>query len=155
MTTMENDEAVDGELVIVRVFDAPRALVWSAWTEGERIRHWSAPHGYEITHGEGEARPGVAWRSCMRSPEGHELWLGGVYREVVPGERLSFTHAWEGDDGRPGPETLVTVELADADDGKTRMTFRQTGFTSVVTREGHRGGWEQSFERLDDFLSDA
>ena len=89
-------KAVDRELVITRVFDAPRALVFAAWTEPDRIVEWSAPHGFTIPHCEGELRVGGAWRCCMRSPEGADLWLGGVYREIVVPERLVFTHAWDG-----------------------------------------------------------
>lgn len=141
--------APDGrELVITRVFDAPRDLVFRAWTEGEHLSRWSAPHGFTIPFGEADVRPGGAWRSCMVSPDGAEHWLGGVYREVAPPELLSFTHAWEGEDGRPGHPTLVTVTFAEEGAGKTRMTFRQRGFASDASRDGHQGGWEEAFERL-------
>jgi uncharacterized protein YndB with AHSA1/START domain len=139
-------------LEIVRVFDAPRDLVYRAWTEPERMAQWAAPHGYTITHNEGEIRPGGAWRSCMRSPEGEDLWLGGVYREVIENELLVFTHAWDDDDGKPGRDTLVTVAFED-EEGATRMTFRQSGFESADDRDGHRGGWNESFERLAEVLS--
>ena len=140
----------DRDLVITRVFDAPRELVWRAWTVHEHLVRWSAPHGFTIPESEskGEVRPGGHWRSCMISPDGVEHRLGGVYREVVPVERLSFTHAWEGEDGRPGHETLVSVTFAADGEGKTRMTFRQTGFKSDASRNGHREGWEESFDRL-------
>lgn len=135
------------ELVITRVFDAPARLVFRAWTEPEHLVHWSAPRGFTITHCEGDLRPGGAWRSCMRSPAGEDLWLGGVYREIVEGERLVFTHAWDGKDGRPGHETVVTVAFTEAG-GKTTMIFRQAGFESVEARDGHRGGWTECFDRL-------
>jgi uncharacterized protein YndB with AHSA1/START domain len=140
------------ELEIVRVFDAPRDLVYHAWTDPERMAQWAAPHGYTITHNEGEIRPGGAWRSCMRSPQGEDLWLGGVYRDVVENELLVFTHAWDDAEGKPGRETLVTVAFEDQEGG-TRMTFRQSGFDSVADRDGHRDGWSQGFERLDRILS--
>ena len=140
------------ELEIVRVFDAPRDLVYRAWTEPERMARWAAPHGYTITHNEGEIRPGGAWRSCMRSPEGKDLWLGGVYREVIENELLVFTHAWDDDDRKPGRETLVTVAFED-EEGATRMTFRHSGFESIADRDGHRGGWNECFERLAEVLS--
>src|SRR4051794_38412563 len=69
------------ELFITRVFDAPRERVFEAWTKPEHLVHWSAPNGYTMPHCEGELRPGGQWRCCMRSPEGVDLWLGGVYRE--------------------------------------------------------------------------
>ncbi len=139
-------------LEIVRVFDATRELVFQAWVDPERMKQWSAPHDYEIGHNEGEARPGGRWRCSMVSD--HEvLWLGGVYREVIENERLVFTHAWEGEDGRPGHETVVTVRFEDAGEGKTRMIFRQAFFDSVDSRDGHEGGWGECFDRLDDLLA--
>jgi uncharacterized protein YndB with AHSA1/START domain len=145
-------DSSDWELAITRIFDAPRALVYKAWTEFARVSQWSAPHGFTITHNEGDLRPGGAWRSCMRSPEGENLWLGGTYRELVENELLVFTHAWDGPDGKPGHESLVTVRLEDQD-GKTRMTFRHAFFESVEQRNGHRGGWNQCFDRLDAYLA--
>lgn len=147
-----NPDKSDLALEIVRVFDAPRALVFQAWTDDAHMRQWSAPHGYTITHNEGEARAGGAWRSCMRSPQGEDLWLSGVYREVVENKKLVFTHAWDRDDGSRGHETVVTVTFEDAA-GKTKMTFRQAYFESVEDRDGHHGGWEECFERLDDLLA--
>lgn len=139
------------ELVITRVFDAPRSLVFAAWTEGEHVRQWLAPHGFTSTHSEAEVRPGGSWRSCMVSPDGEELWLGGVYREVVPDRRLVFSHAWDDEHGKPGRETVVTVELEDLD-GKTRLTLRQAFFETAASRDGHQGGWTQCLERLETLL---
>jgi uncharacterized protein YndB with AHSA1/START domain len=142
------------ELVITRILDAPRELVFKAWTEPEHLVHWSCPHGFTLTHCEGDLRPGGAWRSCMRSPEGRDLWLGGVYREIVAPERLVFTHAWDDADGKPGHETVVTVTLADHQ-GKTQMSFRQAFFESVESRDGHEGGWTQCFDRLTTYLANS
>src|SRR5262249_9630168 len=95
------------ELVITRLFAAPRKLVFETWIDPSHLREWSAPHGFEITHCEGDARPGGCWRCCMRSPTGDDLWLGGVYLRVVENELLEFTHAWDED----GHETIVTVRF--------------------------------------------
>ena len=139
------------ELVITRTFDAPRDLVWKAWTED--MDKWSAPPQFTMPVSEGDIRPGGKWRACMKNRrDGTELWLGGVYREVVKPEKLVFTHAWDGPDGKPGPETLVTVILVEKG-GKTEMHFRQTGFDSVESRNGHGEGWNECFDLLDDFLS--
>ena len=75
------------------------------------------------------------------------------FASIVPPDRLVFTHAWI-EDGRPGPETLVTVTFEE-DDGGTMMRFTQTGFTTRADRDGHRGGWSESFERLDAYLATA
>ena len=99
-----------------------------------------------------DVRPGGRWRGCLRSTEtGNDLWLGGVYREIVPPERLVFTFAWE-EEGERGLETLVTITFAERG-GKTHMTFRQTPFQSGGERDGHRGGWTSTFDRLDDLLA--
>ena len=77
------------ELVITRVFDAPRELVFECWTEPEHLRHWQgAPRGFTVTSHETDIRPGGFFRICMRSPDGVEHWLEGDYREMVKPERL-------------------------------------------------------------------
>ena len=141
-------------LRIDRRLAAPRDLVFAAWTEPRHLRRWSAPHGYDVTEAEGELRAGGAWRATMRAPDGTDLRLTGIYREIVPPERLVFTHAWIEDDGRPGPETLVTVTF-EAVEGGTLMRFTQTGFVDRADRDGHGGGWTECFERLDAYLPEA
>ena len=142
--------ANEQDLVIKRVFDAPRNLVWQAWTDPEKLKLWSAPKGFTIPIAEGELKPGGKWRSCMVTPDGKELWLGGEYREIVEPSHLVFTHAWD-NDGNPSPETLVTVTLVERG-GKTEMTFHQTGFGSVDARNQHEHGWNSCFDRLAELL---
>jgi uncharacterized protein YndB with AHSA1/START domain len=142
----------DNELVITRTFDAPRERVWQAWTDANQMKQWSAPRGFTIPMSEGDLRVGGAWRAMMVSPEGKELKLGGVYREIVRPERLVFTHAWDDPTGKPGPETVCSVTLV-ARGNKTEMTFRQTGFASKEERDGHNDGWSQCFDRLAELLS--
>jgi len=146
----QNAPAAAGEelaLEIERVFNAPRSLVYAAWTDPVHATKW-APHGMKIIHTEAELRPGGKIRVGMRHVNGAEHWESGVYREVVANERLVFTHAWEDDEGNRGPETLVRVEFEDAGPGRTRMFFRQTGFSSIASRDGHRQGWSESFDDL-------
>jgi uncharacterized protein YndB with AHSA1/START domain len=138
-------------LVLDRVFDAPVALLWKCWTEKEHLDRWSAPPGFTVPHSEGELRPGGTWRCCMRAPNGNELWLGGVYREIVPHKRLVMTHAWE-EDGAPGPETVVTVRFEDLG-GRTRVTLEQAGFDSAGARDGHAAGWSECLDLLAEHLS--
>ena len=85
--------------------------------------------------------------------DGRELWQHGVFREVVPPSRLSFTFVWE-EQGERGLETLVTISFAD-EGGRTRLTLRQTPFHSIAERDGHGGGWSSSFDRLDENLAGA
>jgi uncharacterized protein YndB with AHSA1/START domain len=139
------------ELVITRLLDAPRELVFRAWTDPRHAGQWWGPVNYPASHIEMDVRPGGAWRICLRSTEGKpDLWQGGVVREVVAPERLVFTFAWE-EAGERGLETLVTVTFSE-EGGKTRMTFRQVPFQSVEERDGHRWGWNSAFERLHETL---
>jgi len=140
------------ELTIRRTFAAPRALVFKAWTEPQHLAHWSCPRGFTMTENRGELRVGGGFAASMRSPEGVEHRLQGIYREIVPPERLVFTHAWLDASGTPGPQTLVTVTLVERN-GATEMTFSQGVFESQAARDGHRDGWSGCFERLDQLLA--
>ena len=142
------------ELVMTHVFDAPRALVFAAWTENHHLERWQgAPEGFTVTTELSDIRPGGAYRIRMRSPEGEVHRLQGVYREIVPPERIVFTHAWLDADGTPGQETLVTLTFAERG-GKTELTLRQTGFRSEASRDGHAEGWASTFNRLARYLND-
>jgi uncharacterized protein YndB with AHSA1/START domain len=140
------------ELVVTRVLNAPRALVYKAWTDPKHAMQWWGPRLYPATHMEMDVRPGGTWRHCLTSTEdGRELWQHGVFREVIRDERLVFTFRWE-EDGERGIETLVTITFADAGDGKTRLTLRQMPFQSTTERDGHNDGWNSSFDRLEDLV---
>jgi uncharacterized protein YndB with AHSA1/START domain len=157
MTTPNNaakaERSDDRVLIVTRIFDAPRALVFAAWTDPERMQHWMGPRDYPSVHREGEIRPGGSWRCCLRSvKDGHDLWQGGVYKEIVPLERLVFTFAWDKGHESSGHETLVTVTFEEHGSGKTKMTLRQELFESVESRDGHNFGWNSSFDRLADYL---
>jgi uncharacterized protein YndB with AHSA1/START domain len=139
-------------MVITRVFDAPRELVFACWTETEHLRHWQgAPRGFTVTSSESDIRPGGFFRICMRSPEGVDRWLEGGYREIVKPERLVYTHVWLDANQKRGQETLVTITFSERD-GKTELTLRQTGFASVEARDGHGYGWRSALDVLVDYL---
>ena len=135
------------DLTITRLFDAPRELVWAAWTEPEQITRWLGPKGWTAHSGGGDLRPGGAWRSCIRSPQGEDLWASGEYREIDPPSRLVFTYAWESPAGERNRETLITIGFAESA-GKTHMTFTQQGLESAESRDGHESGWSQAFDDL-------
>jgi uncharacterized protein YndB with AHSA1/START domain len=150
------------ELKITRVFDAPRELVWRAWTDPEMMKQWSGPKQFPASHIELGKKPGDRWRICLRGcPPGTdtpvEVWQGGVLREIVPPELLVYTFAWDRradvgltDDGDPH-ETVVTVRFEEHN-GKTTMHFHQAFFTTTGERDGHNGGWSSSFERLEELI---
>jgi uncharacterized protein YndB with AHSA1/START domain len=84
------------ELVITHVFDAPRALVFKVWTDPRHLKNWFGPKDYPAVQMNADIRPGGAWRACLKSTGSDpDLWVGGVYREIVAPERLVFTFAWE------------------------------------------------------------
>jgi uncharacterized protein YndB with AHSA1/START domain len=143
--------AAERELVITRVLDAPRSLVFKVWTEPEHLVRWWGPKDFTAPSCEMDLRSGGAWRACIRSPDGTDYRMAGVFREVAPPERLVFTFAWE-EGGEPGHQTLVTVTFAEQD-GKTRLTFHQATFESVESRDSHHGGWSECLDRLDGYLA--
>ncbi len=120
------------ELVIERVFDAPRQLVWQAWTDPQQMLKWGGPRSHPVVHGEGEFKVGGKWRACLRSVEtGEDLWQGGVYREIKPPEKLVHTFHWEDDDGKPENEMLLELTFEEQGPKKTKLTLKQTEFRSV------------------------
>jgi uncharacterized protein YndB with AHSA1/START domain len=146
----------DRSLVITRIFDAPRPLVFAAWIDPAQAAQWWGPKGFTTVSNEMDVRVGGAWRRCMRSPQGTEHRSRGVYREIVAPERLAFTFAWE-QGGSPGhgPETVVTLTFRDLGDGRTELTLQQAPFQTVEGRDDHRAGWLSCFERFADYLADC
>lgn len=143
-------EAGERALVMTRIFDAPPALMFKAWTEPEHLARWWGPHGFTLPSCKMDLRPGGAFRFQMRSAEGTDHWLRGVYKEIDPPHRLVLTWAWENTEGQMGSvghETLLTVTFADYQ-GKTKLTMRQAEFESVDARDAHNRGWTGALERL-------
>jgi uncharacterized protein YndB with AHSA1/START domain len=148
------------ELVIEREFDAPRDLVWKAWTDPAMAAEWAGPRGFNATHFEQDARVGGKWRLCLHSDgfdqgdgvlREQNLWQGGEFREIVSPERVVYTFAWDnpadvGLDLKPH-ETLITVTFATRGN-KTAMTFRQEFFLTTGERDGHGKGWNSAFDKF-------
>ena len=141
--------ATRGDLVLTRTFDAPRKLVFKAWTDPKHLALWWGPRGFTTEIREMDVKPGGAWRYIMRGPDGREYPFDGVYVEVVEPERLVF-------DGsiHASPEQRVWTEVTFADrEGKTEITVRQSySFESDATR-GASVGWNQQLDRLGEFLA--
>jgi uncharacterized protein YndB with AHSA1/START domain len=147
------------ELVIERVFDAPRELVWKAFTQPEHVMRWFGPKGFTSPVSQIDLRVGGKYLNCMRSPDGQDYWSTGVYREIVPPERLVYTDSFADADGNPvsasyyglgddwGYELLVTLTLADLG-GKTKLTLSQLGLPESVINEQTLAGWNESFDKL-------
>ena len=131
------------KLVFTRVLDAPRWLVFDAWTRPEMLKHWFGPRGWSLVVCEIDLKVGGNWRFVLRGPNGQELGMRGVYREIVRPERTVYTETF---DGMPG-ESLVSGVLAEHD-GKTKLmaTVRHGGGWSTVRSPSPewRKAWAQA-----------
>jgi uncharacterized protein YndB with AHSA1/START domain len=134
-------------LEIVRIFDAPRQLVYAAWTTPEHLAKWSAPEGFTIPEATTNFKKGGAYYARMRSPAGEDHRVQGKYLEIVEGKRIVMTHGWLDGACNVGPETTLTVTFEDLGD-KTKMTFVQEGFDTAASRDGHEQGWASCFNLL-------
>ncbi|HUF28702.1 MAG TPA: SRPBCC family protein [Gemmatimonadaceae bacterium] len=142
----------DREIVAVRVVDAPRELVWECHTNPEHVPHWmTGPDGWTMPVCEIDLRPGGEWHFVWRRGDGTEMGMRGVYREIVPPERLVNTEAW----GADWPETLNTLVLTE-EDGLTTLTttvlYPSLEARDRATSTGMEDGWSRSYDRLDEYL---
>jgi uncharacterized protein YndB with AHSA1/START domain len=139
-------------VVIERLVDAPVELVFRCWTDATHLARWWAPHGFTNPVCEVDARVGGAWHIVMRGPDGTEYPCGGVYREIVPAERLVFTNIATDAAGKAVLDGLTTVGFAPAD-GKTKLTVSTRAIAlfdfAMAYLAGMEVGWTQSLERLD------
>jgi uncharacterized protein YndB with AHSA1/START domain len=152
-------DSVQRELTITRIFDAPRALVFKAWTDPKHVAQWWGPKSFTNPVCEMDLRPGGAFRIVMRAPDGIEYPTTGIFREIVEPERLVFSNAALGKEGNPVLEGLTTVTFAEHG-GKTQLTLH-TLQTSAVGFEaeaapklaGMEEGWAQSLDRLAEHMA--
>lgn|SRR6185312_5478161 len=141
----------EGTVVISRVFDAPRELVWSCWTDGARMAQWFGPKGFTNPVCEVHARVGGAIRVVMRGPDGAEYPMKGTFREVVRPQRLMFTNVAIDEDGNHLLEGETTVTFAEQG-GKTLLTLttHAAGLVPIARQmlAGMEAGWTQSIDKL-------
>lgn len=143
----------DDELLIERIFDAPRDLVFRVWTRPEHLMKWWGPKNFEPIAIEQDFREGGTYRYGMRSAEGREVWKSGVYREIVPNERIVMTFKW--DDGAFDVDNLVTVGFVAMASGRTLFRFHQAPFKTLEGRDAHVGGWTSLLEKMAAYLETA
>jgi uncharacterized protein YndB with AHSA1/START domain len=144
----------DRKLVIKRVLDAPRSLVFAAWIDEKQAARWWGPKGFTTVANKMDVRVGGEWRRRMRSPEGAEHHSRGLYREIVEPERLVFTFSWDrGGVPGHGPETLVTLTFADLGGDRTELTLSQELFETAAARDAHYHGWSGCLDRLSEYLT--
>lgn len=144
---------------ITQQINAPPDAVFAAWSQADQVQRWWGPHGFTTPVCTIDFRPGGAWHCCMRSPQGRDYWCKGVYREIVPGERIVTTDSFSDPEGglvQPvqygmsadwPAETLITATFA-ARDGGTRLTVRHDVSDALAAESGAVQGWTESLQRL-------
>lgn len=155
------------DLTITRTFNAPREVIWAIWTEPELVRLWWGPEGFTAPVARIDLRVGGRYLYCMRSPDCEDFWSTGVYREIVPMQKIVATDSFSDEMGRVVPaahygmsglwpnELLVTATFEEEQDGKTKFTLVHSGIPYGEPREQARAGWEESFEKIDRILDEA
>ena len=142
----------DREIVMVRVFDAPRDLVFEAHSSCEHMSHWWGPRRYEISSCEMDFRPGGAWRIVHRGADGDEHGFRGEFREIVRPERIVWTFEYEGMPGHVSVQTAMFEEH----DGKTTLTstavFDSREERDGMLESGMESGAAEAMDRLDEYL---
>ncbi len=159
-TERRTDVRTEGDRVlrVTRVFDAPRELVFKAWTDRDALMNWWGPREWPLAHCTLDLRVGGRWHYCMKGPNGEEAWGLGVYTEITPVSRLAYVDTFSDAEGSANPpETLMTVELEDLGDGRTRMNstaeFASEAQRKQVMEMGMVEGLTESLDRLDEHLA--
>ena len=146
--TLPSDRAI----AFTREFDAPRRLVFEAWTRAEHFRRWYGCRGSSMLSCEIDLRPGGAYRFVILAPDGHEYPMSGVYQEIVPPERLVYTECFNGD---PGSEAVVTLTLKERD-GRTTLAITAVYPTrqsrDAILKLGVERGTTETLDRLAEHL---
>jgi len=158
------------EFVITRTFDAPRELVWKAWTERDRLMQWFGPKGFTMSTAKLDLRPGGMFHYCLKSADGHEMWGKFVYREIEAPERIvlvnSFSDAKGGITRHPmsptWPQEMLSTTTFAEHEGKTTITIRWAPLnaseaerqTFDTNHENMQKGWTGTFEQLAAYLKE-
>ena len=142
----------DREIVTERIFDAPRDLVFRAYTDPDLIPEWWGPRDTETIVDKMDARTGGDWRFIQRNADGSETAFRGTFREVTPPERIAWTFEW---DGMPGYVSVDITEFEDLGDRtrvRTRSLFHLPEERDGMLEAGMESGLQQSYDRLDEVL---
>ena len=147
-------------MVITRVFDAPRELVWKAWTDPQYVMQWWGPKGFTAPVCKIDFRVGGKFLCCMRSPDGQEGWNAGEYHEIVPYERIVSSMYFSDSDGNKIDPAQLGIEheaiedardvtlFEDLGDGRTKLTFIGNEPMESAKNSGQLEGWNQILDKL-------
>ena len=147
-------------MVITRVFDAPRELVWKAWTDPKYVMQWWGPKGFTAPVCKMDFREGGKFLCCMRSPDGQEFWNGGEYHEIVPYEKIVSSMYFSDSEGSKVEPAHYQIEheaiedahdvtlFEDLGDGRTKLTFIGNEPMESAKNSGQLEGWNQILEKI-------
>lgn len=146
--------------MVVHNFNAPRELVWEAWTNPEKVKKWWGPKDFTCPHAEINLRKGGTYINCMRSSDGKEYWSTGTYKEINAPQKLVCTDSFCDPDGNVVPSSyygfqevfplVMTIELLlDEINTKTRMILIHSGIPKGDMRKQTKIGWRESFDKLE------
>ena len=157
--------------VISRTFDAPRELVWKAWTERDRLMQWFGPKGFKMTVANLDFHPGGVFHYCLRTPDGKDMWGKFVYREIVPPERIVLVNSFSDEKGGltrhpmspTWPLEMLTTTTFAEHAGKTTVTVQwellhptdEERKTFDTSHDGMKMGWTGTFDQLAEYLAKA
>jgi uncharacterized protein YndB with AHSA1/START domain len=143
----------DREIVLTRVFDAPRHLVWDAFTKPELLKRWFGPRDWSLVVCEVDLKVGGGFRFVLRGPDGRDMGMRGTYREIVPGERSVHTESF---DDFPGGDSTVTTVLTEKA-GTTTLTatvlYPSREVRDAVIQSGMEHGAAESYDKLAELLA--
>ncbi len=146
----------EGTVAITRVFDAPRELVWRAWTDPKMMAQWFGPRGFTSSVPELDVRVGGGLRIVMHGPDGNDYPMKGVFREVTPPQRLVFSNIAVDNDGNHLLEGETTVTFSEQG-GQTTLTVKSHAVGKVPLApqmlSGMEAGWTQSIDKLGELLT--
>jgi len=143
------------DLLITRIFDAPRELVWKAWTDPSYVVQWWGPKGFTSPSCEIDLRVGGRYLFCMRAPDGQEFWSGGEYTEIIAPEKIVAVLFYADKNGKVEPADSNDVEVRDVvtfeeiGSGQTKLTFKRSHWD-----EGEDTGSNQIFDKLAVFVAE-
>jgi uncharacterized protein YndB with AHSA1/START domain len=144
-------------IVGTREYDAPRELVFSAWTKAEHLAQWWGPNGFTTTTSSFDFRPGGIWRFVMHGPDGRDYQNRVTFEDIVPPQRIVYRHGGGGDDVEP-VQFKQTVLFEDLGGRRTRITWRQDWPSAaerdrVIKDHGADKGLVQTMARLADYVA--
>jgi uncharacterized protein YndB with AHSA1/START domain len=146
---MSTQTATKPSLTLKRRLNAPPAKVFAVWTDPEKVKRWMGPGETKAVSVECDLRAGGRYRWVMQSPAGEIHDVSGVYREVIPNEKLVFTWAWK---SMPERESLVTVLIKPDGDGSL-LTLTHDQFFDDEARDRHHQGWSAALDKMEKFFA--